>query len=129
MRRRLAAALSILIVALALGGCPVGQEELEGDVREFVEERGVNVDSVACPDELDSELGAQTKCMVDVGAYDLTVDVEVIRIGGDGSDADAGNVEYRLRIEGWQQIGLGHQGQVEILSILDHHGERAHLKE
>jgi uncharacterized protein DUF4333 len=99
MRRHLAAALSALIFALVLSGCPVKKEQLEEDAQEFVEKRGMNVDSVTCPDDLESDLGAKVECRVDVGADTVSVEIEVIRTGGDGSDADTGDVEYRLRFK------------------------------
>lgn len=81
------AALSVLgVAALGLVGCSayVEQDELEKQVSSSISQKGMKVDSVECPDDLDGEVDATTTCTVTVpGGTEVKTDITVTSVDGD----------------------------------------------
>jgi hypothetical protein len=86
-RRRLLIATPVLLVGLAAcGGAVVTAEETAEKAEDALEEQlGVRQD-VSCPDDLDAEEGAQTRCVLTTAGDDPTqfgVTVTVTSVDGD----------------------------------------------
>lgn len=89
-----AAALVVSLALVACGGIDTGklEDEISSDAQQQVEDAGVDatVDSVDCPDDIESETGAEFECQLEFS--DGTTAVANGRV----TDGDNGDVEYQF---------------------------------
>ena len=107
MRRPPIAALLLLVAAAALTGCEfglsAGEEAVPSDevakqakssLNEVAEEEGFPpITEIECPDDLDDEEGATTRCDVVVDGEELEVVATVTEVDGDRVDMNFEIVE------------------------------------
>ena len=96
MRSWAAGAVIVLgLFSVALTGCggidtDKLEDEIAADSEAQLEGTGISVDSVTCPDDIDSETGEPFECEI-AWSDDTTGTVD-----GEVTDGDAGDVEYSI---------------------------------
>jgi hypothetical protein len=95
--RRAVCACAIAGVALGVGACSSGPKTVsKGDVANQISTKmtapnGQKPDSVACPEDLKAQVGAQVNCTMKVNGQTSTVNVTVSGINGDQANFDMVN--------------------------------------
>ena len=89
------ASAAVLVVSLALvacGGIDTGEleDEISSDAQQQVDDSGVDatVESVSCPDDIESETGTEFECQLEFSDGTSAV------ANGEVTDGDNGDVEY-----------------------------------
>ena len=96
MRKWLASAVAVLasVALAACGGIDTGklEDEMSTDAQEQVDDAGVDatVESVSCPDDIESETGTEFECQLEFSDGTSAV------ANGEVSDGDEGDVEYQF---------------------------------
>lgn len=96
--------------AIALAGCgTIDSDKLEEEISDGVtgdlQRFDVSAESVACPDDIESETGATFECTITTDSgQELIVEVEV-------TDGDNGDVEYRFAQKSLRELAFGGGGQ------------------
>lgn len=93
MRTTFAALALVTAPLLALTGCSftqsVDQSEVETQIADSLEEQvGQRPDSIECPGDLDSEVGATMRCTLTEGDTKIGVNVEVTDVEGNKASFD-----------------------------------------
>jgi hypothetical protein len=95
--------------AIALAGCgTIDADKLEDEISDGIsgdlQRFDVTAESVACPDDIESETGATFECTVATDTdQELIVEVEV-------TDGDEGDVEYRFAQKSLRELAFGGGG-------------------
>ena len=96
MRKWLVAGVAVLISVglVACGGIDTDklEEEMSTDAQEQVDDSGVDatVESVSCPDDIESETGTEFECQLEFSDGTAAV------ANGEVTDGDNGDVEYQF---------------------------------
>jgi hypothetical protein len=107
---RLLVACGAVIAAIALAACgTIDADQLETEIEDGVsgdlQKFDVSVESVSCPDDIESETGATFECTITTDTdQELAVEVEV-------TDGDNGDVEYRFAQKTLRELAFGGGGQ------------------
>ena len=97
----LAAACAIALAACGTIDADKLEEEISDGVSGDLQRFDVAAESVACPDDIDSETGARFECTVTTDTdEELIVEVEV-------TDGDNGDVEYRFARKSLRDLAFG----------------------
>lgn len=105
MSRPLVASAAVA-AAIALAACgTIDADKLEGEISDGVngdlQRFDVTAESVACPDDVESETGAKFECTITTDTdQELIVEVEV-------TDGDNGDVEYRFAQKSLRELAFG----------------------
>ena len=96
MRKWLVAGVAVLISVglVACGGIDTDklEEEMSTDAQEQVDDSGIDatVESVSCPDDIESETGTEFECQLEFSDGTAAV------ANGEVTDGDEGDVEYQF---------------------------------
>lgn len=91
MIRRIALPVVALAAVAGLAGCSssISQADLEKQVKDqLTEQVGTAPDDVSCPDELETKVDAETRCVLTAGEDQVGVTVTVTSVDGDKYNLD-----------------------------------------
>lgn len=100
MTRRLALLVAVPLLSLGLAGCggTVAADDVATEAEAALEEQVGSRPDIVCPDDLEAEVGAETRCTLTAGddptEYGVTVTVTAV---------DGGQAQFDVEVDGQPQ--------------------------